>query len=289
MKPLNDFAEKQRKYMPTVPKPTGKPTVYIPGYPYEDEEPMPATGFHGEQINILYEQLSSYFATQPDIYIGVDNFIYYREGDTTKNVAPDIYVVLSAAKFPLRRSFYTWTEGAVPTVLFEFLSDSTADEDREAKVGVYLRDIGAQEYFIHQPEMEKPAEFRGWRREVSGDIVEMLPDADGGLFSESLNLSFRWTDQQHSHVRLLRPYLPDGTPITTATEERSLHAAAKKRVETAEFRAEAAEVRAETAELRVDTERDLRAEAEARAAAETHRREALERELEQLRRQLTDR
>lgn len=275
MKPLNDFADKQRKYMPTVTKATGKPTVYIPGYPYEDEEPMPATGFHGEQINILYEQLSSYFATQPHTYIGVDNFIYYREGDTTRSVAPDIYVVLSAAKFPLRRSFYTWAEGAVPTVLFEFLSDSTADEDREAKVGVYLGDIGAQEYFIHQPEMEKPAEFRGWRREVSGGIVEMLPDADGSLFSESLNLSFRWTDQHHSHVRLLRPYLPDGTPITTAIEERNLHAEAK--------------LRAEAAELRVEAERDLRAEAETRAAEETHRREALERELEQLRRQLTDR
>ena len=77
MKPVNDFAHKQQKYMPTFPKATGKPTVYIPGYPYEDEEPMPATGFHGEQTSILYEQFSSYFATQPHIYVGVDNFIYY--------------------------------------------------------------------------------------------------------------------------------------------------------------------------------------------------------------------
>ncbi|MCY4552091.1 MAG: hypothetical protein OXC79_00340 [Candidatus Poribacteria bacterium] len=67
---------------------------------------------------------------------------------------------------------------------------------------------------------------------------------------------------------MLRPYLPDGTPITTAIEERNLHAAAKKRVE---------------------AERDLRAEAEARAVEETERRQALERELEQLRRQLANR
>ena len=66
-----------------------------------------------------------------------------------------------------------------------------------------------------------------------------------------------------------------GTPITTAIEERNLHAAAKKRVE--------------AAELRVEAERDLRAEAEARAVEETHRRQALERELEQLRRQLENR
>ena len=281
MKPANDFAHKQRKYMPTFPKATGKPTVYIPGYPYEDEEPMPATGFHGEQNSILYEQFSSYFATQPHIYVGVDNFIYYREGDATKSVAPDIYVVLGAAKFPLRRSFYTWAEGAIPTVVFEFLSDSTADEDREEKVHIYLQDMGVQEYFFHQPEMEKPAEFRGWRREPSGTIVEIRPDTRGALFSASLNLSFRWTDQHHSHVRLLRPYLPDGTPITTAIEERTLHAAAKKRVEEAELRME-------EAELRMEAERDFRAEAEARAVEETHRRQALERELEQLRRQLTD-
>ena len=160
-------------------------------------------------------------------------------------------------------------------LLFEFLSDSTADEDRGEKVHVYLRDMGAQEYFRHQPEMEKPAEFRGWRREPSGTIVEIPPDPRGALFSESLNLSFRWADQHHSHVWLLRPYLPDGTPITTAIEERNLHAAAKKRVE--------------AAELRVEAERDLRAEAEARVVEETERRQALERELEQLRRQLENR
>ena len=74
---------------------------------------------------------------------------------------------------------------------------------------------------------------------------------------------------------MLRLYLPDGTPITTAIEARELHAAAKKRVE--------------TAELCLETERDLRAKAEARAAEETDRREALERELEQLRRQLENR
>ncbi|MCY3743013.1 MAG: hypothetical protein OXH00_18510 [Candidatus Poribacteria bacterium] len=109
----------------------------------------------------------------------------------------------------------------------------------------------------------------------SGTIVEILSDTRGALCSESLNLSFRWTDQHHSHVRLLRPCLPDGTPITTAIEERNFHAAAKKRIE--------------SAELRLETEQDLRAEAEARAVEETKRRQALERELEQLRRQLENR
>ena len=231
MDALNDFEFKQRKYMPVFPKASGKPTVYIDGYPYEDEEPMPATEFHAEQVRNLADQLLRYFAVNPYIHVGVDTFIYYCEGDMTKCVAPDVYVVLGAAKFPLRRSFYTWSEGAVPTVIFEFLSDATADQDRQEKVQVYLRDMGVQEYFLHQPELEKPLEFCGWRRSPSGDIVEISPDAQGGLFSEALNLYFRWEAQLDMQVRLLRPYLPDGTPITTSMEEHHLRIAAETRAQ----------------------------------------------------------
>lgn len=254
MDTVRDFEFKQRKYMPNFPKASGKPTIYIEGYPCEDDEPMAATGFHADQIRIFSEQISRYFALHPHIYIGVDSFVYYHEGDITRFVAPDIYVVLGVDKYPQRRSFYTWSEGAVPTTIFEFLSGSTADQDRHEKVRRYLVDMGAEEYFIHQPEMKKPSEFRGWRRNPSGGIVELSPDADGGLFSETLNLYFRWEDQLATHVRLLRPYLPDGTPITTSMEEHQ-----------------------------------LRIEAETRAAEEAQRRREVEVELERLRRQLSDR
>ncbi len=260
MTTLNDFQLKQRKYMPVFPKASGKPTVYIEGYPCEDDEPMAATGFHADQISKFSEQLLRYFATNPHIYIGIDNFIYYREDDTTKFVAPDIYVVLGVDKYPQRRSFYTWSEGAVPTTIFEFLSDATANQDRHEKVQRYLTEMGVQEYFIHQPDMERTIEFRGWRRNAAGNIVEIVPEAQGGLFSEALNLYFRWKDQLHSHVRLLRPYLPDGTPITTAMEEHHLRVEAEER----------------------------RDEAEALAAAEAQRREDAELELERLRAQLAN-
>ncbi|MXY27475.1 Uma2 family endonuclease [Candidatus Poribacteria bacterium] len=282
----NDFEFKQRKYMPVFPKASGKPTIFIEGYPCEDDEPMAATGFHGEQIGNLAEQLTRYFAINPHIYIGVDSFIYYREGDITKFVAPDIYVVCGANKHPQRRSFYTWSEGAVPTTIFEFLSDSTAYRDRHGKFEVYLGDMGAQEYFIHQPEPEKPAEFRGWRRYPTGTIVEIEPDAEGSLFSEALNLGFRWEVQLDSHVRLLRPYLPDGTPITTSMEEQEL------RVEEEQLRIEAQQRQIEERELRIEAQqRQIEAEtavaaAEALAATETQRRREVEAELERLRAQL---
>ena len=57
-------------------------------------------------------------------------------------------------------------------------------------------------------------------------MVEIAPDGEGGLFSESLNLWLRWEDLL-GHVRLLRPYLPDGTPISTSVEEKHLREAAQ--------------------------------------------------------------
>ena len=73
----------------------------------------------------------------------------------------------------------------------------------------------------------------------------MEPDAEGGLFSEALNLYFRYEEQHRTHVRLLRPYLPDGTPIPTSLEEQHLKEAAEARAETAE--AELEKLRAQMA------------------------------------------
>lgn len=274
MNTLNDFQLKQRKYIPLFPKASGKPTVSIEGYPCDDREPMPANEFHGMQTHTLFDQFLRYFQDDAHIYVGMGNFSYYREGNLSKVGTADVYVILGAAKLPLHRSSYASVEGAVPTTVFEFLSDATEFDDRNKKVGVYLCDMGVQEYFIHQPDMEHPIEFRGWRRNAAGNIVEIVPDAQGGLFSEALNLYFRWEDQRHSHVRLLRPYLPDSTPITTSMEEHHL------RVE--------AEERREEAETRATEEAQRRQEAETRAAEETQRRQEIEAELERLRAQLAN-
>ncbi len=219
---IKGFKIKQRKYMPVFPKATGKTTVSLEGYPGEDDEPMAATGFHGVQITTTYLQLTGYFEINKLVLVGADSFIYYCEGDITKRVAPDIYIVVGVEKYPLRHSFYTWAEGAVPIAVIQFLTDETEHKDQHEMVTLYLNEIGVQEYFVHQPEMERPPVFRGWRRSPTGDIAEIIQHEQGGLFSEGLNLWFRWENQYDSHVRLLRPYLPDGTPIATSMENHFL-------------------------------------------------------------------
>lgn len=267
MNSIDDNFYKQKKYIPDFPIASGEPTIYIEGYPCEDNEPMAATGFHGIQITTFFDQLSRYFKINEHIFIGIDSFIYYEEGDIRKVVAPDIFVVFGVSKSPQRRSFYTWAEGALPVAVFEFLSDSTANQDRHRKVDLYMKQIGVQEYYIHQPEMKKPAEFHGWRRGESGNYLEIAPDEEGGLFSEALNLWLRWEDDLKDNVRLLRPYLPDGTAITTSSE--------------------VAQLLTQEKQLR-EQEQELRLQAEAKAETEAQRRREIEVELEQLRSQLVN-
>lgn len=288
METLNDFQRKQRKYMPVFPNASGKPTVYIEGYPSEDEDPMPAGEFHGMQMHTLFDQFLRYFQAHPYVHVSMDNFVYYREGDLRKVVSPDVYVVLGAARLPLRRSFYTWAEGTVPTAVFEFLSDATGAQDRDEKIEVYLRDIGVAEYFIHQPDMNRPIEFRGWRRDAVGNIIEIEPDEAGGIFSASLNLYLRWERHEAWELRLLRPYLPDGTPITTSMEEAHLRMEAQHLRQAAETRAAEETQRRREAETRATEETQRRREAETRAAEEAQRRREVEAELERLQAQLVN-
>lgn len=246
---VTTFEEKRRKFLPKVPRAVGKPTIYLEGYPTGDGEPISATEFHGRQISILSTQLNDYFSGGDVLaYVGTDSFVYYQEGNKQEFIGPDIYVVLGVPPTPVRKSFYTWEEGAVPTVVFEFLSDATEKEDRGEKMRRYFLEVGIYEYFIHQPAGDRPPEFRVWRRRGEG-YEEVLPDERGALYSEALKLWFM-VEKLPNKVRLMRPYLLDGTPLTTLGEAKAEAAEAKAQAAEATVRAVEAEARA--AELEAD-------------------------------------
>jgi len=244
-------------------KASGKPTIYIDGYPTGDGLPMSATDFHGRQISTFSDQLRDYFQNDPLVYVGTDSFVYYDPVDKNKKVAPDIYIVLGVSSFPARRSFYTWAEGASPTVVFEFLSEETKKEDTGEKLRKYFEDIGVLEYFVHQPEGTAPVEFYGWRRTPMG-IEEIPEDARELRKSEALDLWFGW-EEQPDKVRLLRPYLPDGTPLPTLAEAHRHAREAVRAQREAEERAQEAEEHAQEAEEHAQEAEERAQEAEERA------------------------
>ena len=144
---LDDAKRKHGYVLPSHPIASGKVTPYLEGYPTEDDEPMSATDFHGRQISHLSMMLIGFFGYEEKVYVGTDSFIYYNEDEPSKCVAPDVHVVFGVDAVPVRNSFYTWAEGAIPAIAFEFLSKSTQRRDREDKPKLYLQEIGMQEYF----------------------------------------------------------------------------------------------------------------------------------------------
>ena len=87
---------------------------------------------------------------------------------------------------------------------------------------------------------------------LSGEIVEMLAVRPRTLFSERLNLLFTWNVDVNVDVRLLRPYLPDGTPITTSIEEEQLRKEEKRLREEAQQQRDEAQQQREIAEAKVE-------------------------------------
>ena len=104
-------------------------------------------------------------------------------------------------------------------------------------------------------------------------------DTPRTLFSESLNLLFKWKVDVDLGVRLLRPYLPDGTPITTSIEEKQL------REEEKQLREEEKQLREEEKQLREEAQQQHEKEQQLRKIAEAKVEEQAA-ELEKLRQQL---
>lgn len=101
-----------------------------------------------------------------------------------KFLSPDLLV----ARVPdrSRASLDADSEGFPPFVL-EVVSPSSVEHDREYKRRAYDL-LGAREYVLFTPREETASELAGYRRDATGAFVDWLPDAEGRLWSEELEL-----------------------------------------------------------------------------------------------------
>ncbi len=223
-----------------------EPQVRTIEYPESDGQPMGETGFHVTLITYLLSMLREYFREREDVYVGANMFVYYQEGDPTKSVAPDVFVVFGVSKEE-RRIWKVWEEGKAPDVVFELTSRSTQSEDLGVKKGLYEW-LGVREYFIFDPlgEYLSPV-LRGFRLTEEG-YREMEATVTGTglqLTSELLGLVLR---VEGNELRLL----------DRATGERLLPppelaaALRETRAQVEALQAELDRLRAELARLRGD-------------------------------------
>jgi Uma2 family endonuclease len=113
---------------------TPRPFPTMWDLPSQDpSEPGLPDQFHGVQPQILHETLYLPDYSPQERFVGFDMNLYYDLNHTGWHKRPDWFLVVGVPHLyggrSLRSSYVTWDEGVVPSVVIEFLSPGTDDED----------------------------------------------------------------------------------------------------------------------------------------------------------------
>ena len=198
-------------------------------YPCSDGQPMAETSIHGECMMYVTSALRRWFARRggADVWVGMNNFLYYERGNPRAVVAPDVYVVLGAPAHPLRDTYMLWNEPKGPDFVLEVTSKSTRRDDERRKRDVYVA-LGVREYFLYDPRAEylvPPLQgFRlrdGEYRALPG--VTALSNRGVAVASEVLGLELR--DEREAPRLRLHDRATDEDLLTHEEAERARRAA----------------------------------------------------------------
>jgi Uma2 family endonuclease len=118
-------------------------------YPSSDGLPLAENDFQRKPLIYAIEALTAYFQDRDDVYVSGNLFLYYEEGNPQAVVAPDVFVVLGAAKHD-RPSYRLWQEPKAPDFVLEITSRSTRSADQGTKRGLYAY-LGIREYWQYDP------------------------------------------------------------------------------------------------------------------------------------------
>ena len=157
-------------------------------YPESDGKPMGETDVHIDWMVRIRDILRYRYRGQR-VYVTSNLLLYYQEGDPTKFVVPDIFVVKDCDP-QRRRTFKTWEEGKAPNVAFEVTSRSSRRDDMVFKPQIYAR-IGVHEYFLYDPTAEYLATPLLGFRLTGGEHQPIQPDRTGALKCEQLDIALR--------------------------------------------------------------------------------------------------
>ncbi len=240
-------------------------------YPYSDGKIMAETGLHVDAILYALATLRNWFASHVRVQVGANMFVYYQEGDASKRLTPDLFVVRGLEALP-EPSFKIWEAGRPPTFVLEVASPSTEKRDRDEKQALYAS-MGVEEYwrfapkgFLQDLERERVRLVGGVLQGLGYAPLESAPD--GSIRSEVLGLDIR-ADEQPKTRHLLRFRDPEtGQDLLTFGELQ------EARIEEAAGRREAETKLRQEAASRREAEGKLRQEAASRREAERLQREA---------------
>ena len=221
-------------------------------YPYSDGKILMETDPHANSIVDMRYQLKTHFEARQEVYVAGSMALYYRQGDPSAMLAPDLFVVLGVEKKE-RRSYMVWEEGGVvPAFVVEVASDSTSRLDATSKRATYER-MGVREYWRFDPLGVLIREgLVGWRL-AGGSYEQVRPGRAASWHgSEALGLELR------AEGRLLRFWDPvQGRALATYSESlRALQAAERERDQAAQQRDQAVQERDRAVQARDEAARE---------------------------------
>ncbi len=208
-------------------------------YPESDGQPMGETDKHILLMFSFRFMLGEYFRTTERVYVGSNLMCYYVEGDPTKSISPDVFVVLGAAKGD-RRVYKFWEE-PVPQVVLEISSRKTRKDDFGKKKDTYAW-LGVREYFVFDPEAALRAPLRVFRLHGTELVEEMVT----GPRVQSLELGLELVHTGET-LRLFNPRTKEYLLTPTESYVRAEQEAARAQREAARAEQEAARAEQETA------------------------------------------
>jgi Uma2 family endonuclease len=221
-------------------------------------------------MNLLIDLTNAYWQSRTDYYVGGNMFLYYSPDQlhTEDYRGPDFFIVAGGVDGrKKRKSWRVWDEAwRYPDLIVELLSASNVNTDLKDKKRLYERIFHTPEYYCYAPTGNH--QLVGWRLHTNGYYREIVPNAEGRLWSNLLQAWLgRWEGvfQKQDNV-WLRFFDQAGFLIPTEAEGEAARAEeAEARAEGEAARAQEAEARAEEAEVRAEEEAARAQEAEAHA------------------------
>jgi hypothetical protein len=193
--------------------------------------------------------------------VGADQFIYYREGDPSRRIAPDVYVLPGVRPGRRIRSWKVWQEGVLPSFCFEVVSEDVR-YDYEEKPILY-GELGTNELIVFDPESAGAGGRYRWqvfRRLKRRGLVRVEVSQADRIYSKELGVWLREVGEG-DQTRVLPALGKTGDVLMETPDERADRERAEKERERAEkenAQQEVARLRAKLTKLRGTSERRRR-------------------------------
>ena len=143
----------------------GPSEVRLEDYPYSDGRVLMGADPHANSIVAMRNQLQWHLEGRPDVYAAGSLAVYYRQGDSSAVVVPDVFGALDAERKD-RHSYRIREEGGVvPAFVAEVASPATSRLDATGKRERCKR-MGEREYWRFDPAgIRIPQGLAGWHLE----------------------------------------------------------------------------------------------------------------------------